>query len=95
MPMTISQKILAAHTDADEVLPGQLIDAKLDFVFSNDITAPLAIKVFDECGADKLFDPNRVALIPDHFVPNKDIKSAMQAKMLRDFAHKPRLPSLF
>ncbi|MFH1136780.1 MAG: 3-isopropylmalate dehydratase large subunit [Pseudomonadota bacterium] len=95
MPLTISQKILAAHADVDSVEPGQLIDARLDFVFSNDITAPLAIKVFEECGADRLFDPERVALIPDHFVPNKDIKSAMQVKILRDFARKHHCPHFF
>ena len=92
MPMTISEKILAAHTQADQVVPGELIDARLDFVFGNDITAPIAIKVFYEAGGQKVFDPQRVALIPDHFVPNKDIQSAQQAKMLRDFANEHALP---
>ncbi len=92
MPMTISEKILAAHTQADQLVPGQLIEARLDFVFGNDITAPIAIDVFHKAGGKKVFDPQRVALIPDHFVPNKDIQSAQQAKILRDFAREHELP---
>jgi 3-isopropylmalate/(R)-2-methylmalate dehydratase large subunit len=95
MAMTISEKILAAHCGQTEVRPGQLVEADLDFVFSNDITAPLAIKVFYEAGGEKVFDPERVGLIPDHFVPNKDIKSAEQAKMVRDFAREQKLPHYF
>ena len=95
MSMTISEKILAAHTDRSSVLPGELIEAKLDFVFGNDITAPLAIRVFKEAGARKVFDPERVSLIPDHFVPNKDIKSAAQAHIMRSFAREQNLKHYF
>lgn len=95
MPMTFSEKVLADHAGLEEVRAGQLIEARLDFVFSNDITAPLAIKVFREAGGEKVFDPERVGLIPDHFVPNKDISSAIQAKMLRDFAKEQNLPYYF
>jgi 3-isopropylmalate/(R)-2-methylmalate dehydratase large subunit len=93
--MTISEKILAAHSDRSEVKPGDLIEARLDFVFANDITAPMSIRVFREAGGERVFDPQRVAMIPDHFVPNKDINSAMQAKELRDFAHAQQLPHYF
>jgi len=95
MPMTISEKILAAHCGRSEVKPGDLIEARLDFVFANDITAPMSIRVFNEAGGERVFDPERVAMIPDHFVPNKDIQSAMQAKELRDFALAQKLPHYF
>lgn len=84
-PMTITEKILAAHAGLDEVVPGQLINCKLDIVLSNDVTAPIAIKEFKKIGVDKVWDPTRIALVPDHYTPNKDIKSAEQAKMMRDF----------
>jgi 3-isopropylmalate/(R)-2-methylmalate dehydratase large subunit len=84
--MTITEKILAAHADLDEVQPGQLINCKLDIVLSNDVTAPIAIKEFKKIGVDNVWDPTRIALVPDHYTPNKDIKSAEQAKMVRDFA---------
>ncbi len=86
MPMTITEKILARHADVDQVLPGDLIDVNVDMALANDITAPLAIKVFKEIEARKVFDPEKIALIPDHFVPNKDIESAEQAKVMREFA---------
>lgn len=86
MPMTLAEKILAAHTNRSEVHPGELLEVPVDFCFGNDITAPIAIKAFRDAGAQKVFDPQRIALIPDHFTPNKDIASAMQVKMLRDFA---------
>jgi 3-isopropylmalate/(R)-2-methylmalate dehydratase large subunit len=95
MPMTISEKILAAHCDRAEVKPGELIEARLDFVFANDITAPMAIRVFKEAGGTRVFDPQRVAMIPDHFVPAKDIASASQAKELREFAQDQQLPHYF
>jgi len=95
MPMTISEKILAAHSGLARVAAGQLVDARLDFVFGNDITAPLAIDVFRRAGGGKVFDRERVGLIPDHFVPNKDIKSAQQAKLLRDFAREQELTYYF
>ena len=85
-PMTMAEKILAAHAGLEEVVPGQLIECNLDLVLSNDVTSPIAIKEFKKIGVDKVFDPTKIALVPDHYVPNKDIKSAEQAKMTRDFA---------
>jgi len=86
-PMTITEKILAAHAGLDEVEPGQLINCRLDIVLANDVTAPIAIKEFKKTGVERVWDPAKVALVPDHYTPNKDIKSAEQAKMVRDFAH--------
>ena len=85
-PMTMAEKILAAHAGLDEVEPGQLIECDLDLVLSNDVTAPIAIKEFRKIGVERVFDPAKIALVPDHYVPNKDIKSAEQAKIVRDFA---------
>jgi 3-isopropylmalate/(R)-2-methylmalate dehydratase large subunit len=85
-PMTIAEKILAAHAGLEEVVPGQLIECNLDLVLSNDVTAPIAIKEFNKVGVEKVFDPTKIALVPDHYVPNKDIAAAEQAKMTRDFA---------
>lgn len=82
--MTMAEKILAAHAGLDEVEPGQLIECDLDLVLANDITAPIAIKTVREI-TDKVFDPTKIALVPDHYTPNKDIKSAEQAKIVRDF----------
>jgi len=90
-PMTITEKILAAHAGLDEVTPGQLINCKLDIVLSNDVTAPIAIKEFKKIGVDKVWDPTRIALVPDHYTPNKDIKSAEQAKMVREFAREQHI----
>ena len=87
-PMTISQKILAAHCGRDNVYPGDLIDCQVDLVLANDITAPLAIREFTKLGVERVFDPARIALVPDHFTPNKDIQSAEQARTLREFARK-------
>jgi len=86
MGMTITEKILAAHAGKDSVAPGELIEARVDLVLGNDITAPIAIKEFRELGIDAVFDREAVALIPDHFTPNKDIKSAEQVRILREFA---------
>jgi len=86
-PMTITEKILAAHSGLPEVTPGQLINCALDIVLANDVTAPISIKEFAKIGIDKVWDPTKIALVPDHYTPNKDIKSAEQAKMVRDFAH--------
>ncbi|MEK7841989.1 MAG: 3-isopropylmalate dehydratase large subunit, partial [Deltaproteobacteria bacterium] len=80
MPMTITEKILAKHAGLKEVKPGQLINAKVDIALGNDITAPIAIKEFKASGAKKVFNKNKVVLVPDHFTPNKDIKSAEQCK---------------
>ena len=85
--MTLAEKILAAHCGRDGVEPGELISARVDIVLANDITAPLAIQEFGRIGVERVFDPKRVVFVPDHFVPNKDIKAAEQAKLLREFAH--------
>jgi 3-isopropylmalate/(R)-2-methylmalate dehydratase large subunit len=95
MGMTITEKILAAHAGKKSVEPGELINCKVDIVLGNDITAPVAIKEFEKIGVSGVFDKERVVLIPDHFTPNKDIKSAEQAKMLRDFAKKHGLTNYF
>ena len=86
MPMTITQKILAAHCGRDEVHPGEIIMADIDLALGNDITAPISIKILREKGIKEVFDRDRVALVPDHFAPNKDIASAQQCKDLREFA---------
>lgn len=86
MGMTMTQKILAAHTKLDFVEPGQLIEADLDLVLGNDITTPVAVNEFKKTGLTKVFDKNKVAIVPDHFTPNKDIKAAEQCKMIREFA---------
>ena len=90
MGMTMTEKILAAHASCEKVEPGQLIRANVDFLLANDITAPQAIPEFDKIGRP-VFDPDKIALIPDHFIPNKDIKSAEQAKVMRDFARKHKI----
>ena len=95
MGMTLTEKILAAHSDADSVKPGDLLQAKVDLALANDITAPLAIKVFNEIGRHDVFDKEKIALVPDHFVPNKDIPSAAQAKIMRDFARKYGIKNYF
>jgi 3-isopropylmalate/(R)-2-methylmalate dehydratase large subunit len=89
--MTVSEKILAAHSGKKSVAPGEFLNVKVDMVLSNDITAPLAIKEFERFGLNKVFDPKKVIMVPDHFCPNKDILSAEQAKMLRDFAKKYKI----
>ncbi|OGP13392.1 MAG: 3-isopropylmalate dehydratase large subunit [Deltaproteobacteria bacterium GWA2_55_10] len=94
-PMTITEKILAKHAGVKEVLPGQLINAKVDIALGNDITAPIAIKEFRKAGAKKVFNRNKVVLVPDHFTPNKDIKSAEQVKILREFAKEQGLKYYF
>ncbi|MCD5406690.1 MAG: 3-isopropylmalate dehydratase large subunit [Desulfotomaculum sp.] len=91
MAMTITEKILAAHAGKESIVPGELITSKVDLVLGNDITAPLAIREFKKIGVAKVFDKERVTLIPDHFTPNKDIKSAEQAKLMREFAREQDL----
>lgn len=88
MGMTMSQKILAAHAGLPEVKPGQLIMAKLDMVLGNDITSPVAINEFKKYGFDRVFSKDKISMVMDHFVPNKDIKAATQAKQSREFAKK-------
>ena len=94
-PMTMAQKILAAHADRPAVQVGELIDVRADMVLANDITAPLAIIEFAKLGVDRVFDQDRIALVPDHFAPNKDIKSAEQCKMMREFARQYGIRNYF
>ncbi|MFY9285055.1 MAG: 3-isopropylmalate dehydratase large subunit [Tissierellaceae bacterium] len=95
MGMTMTQKILAAHAGLDKVEAGQFIEAKLDMVLGNDITGPPAIKEFEKMGAERVFDRDKIALVPDHFTPNKDIKSAQQCKFMREFAHEQEVTNYF
>lgn len=95
MAMTMTQKILAAHAGLSEVKPGQLIEAKLDLVLGNDITSPVAIREFAKFGCDCVFDRDKIALVPDHFTPNKDIKAAEQCKTVREFANKMEITNYF
>ena len=88
MGMTMTQKILARHAGLDSVRPGQLIQARLDLVLGNDITTPVAINEFEAAGFDRVFDKSRIALVMDHFAPNKDIKAATQCKQCRTFARR-------
>lgn len=90
MGMTMTQKILAAHAGLDHVEAGQLIEAQLDLVLGNDITSPVAIKEMEKMKVDGVFDKDKIALVPDHFVPNKDIKSAEHCKCVREFARAMR-----
>jgi 3-isopropylmalate/(R)-2-methylmalate dehydratase large subunit len=87
MGHTIAEKILAAHTGGD-VAPGKLVEVQVDMVLANDITAPISIREFAKLGVEKVFDRSKVALVPDHFAPNKDIKAAEQCKALREFARR-------
>jgi 3-isopropylmalate/(R)-2-methylmalate dehydratase large subunit len=89
--MTITEKILCRHTDLKEIHPGMLINARVDIALGNDITAPIAIAEFRKAGGLKVFDRDKVVLIPDHFTPNKDIDSAQQCKFMRDFAREQGL----
>ncbi len=93
--MTITEKILAAHSGKKKTEPGELINARVDLILANDITAPIAIQEFSKIGAKNVFDSKRIALIPDHFAPQKDIKAAEQCKMLRDFAKEHSLELYF
>jgi 3-isopropylmalate/(R)-2-methylmalate dehydratase large subunit len=84
---TLAEKILAAHTDRKKIVPGEFINARVDLVLANDITAPIAIREFRRIGVKKVFDPQKIVMVADHFVPNKDITSAEQVKLMRDFAY--------
>ena len=95
MGMTMTQKILAAHAGLSQVVPGQLIRAKLDMVLGNDITSPVAIKEFNKAGFENIFDQNKISLVMDHFAPNKDIKAAEQCKVSREFAKKMGIVNYF
>jgi len=85
MGMNLSEKILAAHCGRKSVKAGEFINARVDMILANDITAPIAIREFKKLGVSKVFDPKKVVMVPDHFVPNKDIPSAQQAKLMREF----------
>ena len=91
MGMTITEKILCRHTDLKEIHPGMLINARVDIALGNDITAPIAIAEFRKAGGVKVFDRDKVVLVPDHFTPNKDIDSAQQCKLIREFAREQGL----
>ncbi len=95
MGMTMTQKILADHAGLDQVKAGQLIKAKLDLVLGNDITTPVAVKEFRRIGVDRVFDKNKIAIVPDHFTPNKDIKSAEQVKFIKEFAREMGIVNYF
>ena len=95
MGMTMTQKILAAHAGLDKVEAGQLIEADLDLVLGNDITSPVAIKEMSKMKVDGVFDKDKIALVPDHFVPNKDIKSAEHCKCVREFAYRNQITNYF
>lgn len=95
MGMTMTQKILAAHAGLDFVEAGQLIEADLDLVLGNDITSPVAIKEMQKMNVNGVFDKNKIALVPDHFVPNKDIKSAEHCKCVREFACRHEITNYF
>lgn len=95
MGMTITEKILAAHAGKEFVEPGEIIDAKIDLVLANDITAPLSLEEFDKVGARAVFDPERVVFVLDHFTPNKDILSAENCKKIREFSAKYGITHLY
>lgn len=95
MGMTMTQKILAVHAGLDSVKAGQLIEVDLDLVLGNDITTPVAINEFNKIGVDKVFHKEKIAIVPDHFAPNKDIKSAEQCKCTREFAYKMGIKNYF
>jgi len=95
MGMTITEKIIAAHSGNQELSAGQFVYADVDICLGNDITAPIAIEQFETLGVEKVFDPDSIVLVPDHFTPNKDIKSAQNSKLLREFAHKHQIKNYF
>ena len=95
MPMTMTQKILAAHCGKETLVAGEMILADTDLVLGNDITSPVAINEFQKAGCDCVFDCNRIALVMDHFTPNKDIKAAEQTKKVREFADAKGIPNFF
>jgi 3-isopropylmalate/(R)-2-methylmalate dehydratase large subunit len=95
MAMTMTQKILAAHAGLDEVKAGQLIMADVDLVLGNDITTPVAVNEFRKNGFEQVFDKQKIAIVPDHFTPNKDIKAAEQCKFIREFAYEQEIENYF
>ena len=95
MGMTMTQKILAAHAGLETVHGGMMIQAKLDLVLGNDITTPVAIDEFNKIGVKGVFDKRKVAIVPDHFTPNKDIKTAEQCRMVREFVREIKIENYF
>jgi len=95
MSMTMTQKILAKHAGLEAVKPGELIEANVDMVLGNDVTSPVAINEFRKMGVKNVFDKSKIALVPDHFTPNKDIKSAEQCKTVREFAVEQQIEHYF
>lgn len=95
MGMTMVEKILAAHAGRESLEPGEIVNAKLDLVLGNDITTPVAIEEFEKIGVEKVFDKDKIALVPDHFTPNKDINSAGQTKSIREFAAEMEITNYF
>ncbi|MDF2671861.1 MAG: 3-isopropylmalate dehydratase, large subunit [Clostridiales bacterium] len=95
MGMTMTQKILAAHAGLDKVVAGQLIKAKLDMVLGNDVTTPVAVREFEKINMDRVFDTSKISIVPDHFAPNKDIKSAENCKLIREFAKHHKIKNYF
>jgi len=89
--LTLAEKILATHADKKSVSPGEFLNVRVDLILANDITAPIAIREFKRLGVKKVFDPKKVVMVPDHFVPNKDIASAEQAKLMREFAREQEI----
>ncbi len=95
MGMTITEKILAAHADKEYVEPGEIVDCRIDLAMANDITAPLSLEEFEKVGAQKVFDPEKVVFVLDHFTPNKDILSAENCKKIREFSKKYGIVNFF
>jgi 3-isopropylmalate/(R)-2-methylmalate dehydratase large subunit len=89
--LTLAEKILATHADKKSVSPGEFLNVRVDLILANDITTPIAIREFKRLGVNKVFDPKKVVMVPDHFVPNKDVASAEQAKLMRDFAREQEI----
>jgi len=89
--LSLAEKILAVHTDKEEVNPGEFINVRVDLILANDITAPIAIREFQKLGVDRVFDPKKIVMVPDHFTPNKDIASAEQVKLMREFCREQRI----
>jgi 3-isopropylmalate/(R)-2-methylmalate dehydratase large subunit len=94
-PQTIAQKIIAGHCGRQYLNVGEIVNARVDFVLANDITMPLAIEEFKKIGVKKVFDPEKIIIVPDHFTPNKDIKSAQQCKFIREFAYEYKIKNYF
>jgi 3-isopropylmalate/(R)-2-methylmalate dehydratase large subunit len=95
VPQTITEKILAAHAGRETVVPGEIIRVPVDMALANDITAPIAIELLEQSNVTSVFDPDRIALVPDHFVPNKDVPSAIQVQTMRRFARKHGIRHFF